>query len=474
MKFWQKAFICVIALFVVGFDISAFLIVQKSYGLSLDREINAAKNEHQMIKASLGQRLLSVEDDYTEYNENNLQYLLQPYAEYYKRQEIYFQLYQNGMPVYSNFNFDTKAQLDINPGQIAYMLREIGGTPFLFVSSFLEAPFTDFQLVYIKNERAIKEYKAGIIRYCIAVFMAVSVILSAVTILMLLKLTSPFKKLRKAAREIASGNYDKRVAISSRDEIGDFALSFNTMTESVQSQIRTLSELTEAKQRFIDNLAHEMRTPITAIMGYAEVLKNADLRPGEKNMALDYIISQSERLKNMSAKLMKLADLGSSDITLEKVNLIDTIRSVERTFKATLDEKGVAVTKDVRVQILVTDKDLLETLLQNIVENSMRAVSKNGQIHIATLMKNDRTVIQISDNGIGIKASELAKISEPFYRIDKSRSRQNGGIGLGLALCNRICDVLGAKMSFSSGLGRGTTVEIEFTTVLQLDENSMT
>jgi len=465
MRFWQKAFICTILLFLIGFDISAFLIIEKSYSVLLEQETQSALNDHHLVKRSLHERLLSVSENYEEFNANNLAFLIQPYAGYYGNQQIYFEFYLKDELVYTSFTFEHSFNPNVREGQIGYGLIETGDTPFLCITSVLDSPFSDMKLIYIKNEQKIKDYKSQITVYCITVSAIVSVVLAAIIVAMLLKLTSPLRKLNRAAIEITAGNYSKKVDIKSHDEVGELASSFNEMSSHVQSHIDELSRLTESKQQFVDNLAHEIRTPITAILGYGEILGNEKISDDEKNMAIRYIISQSERIKNLSAKLIDLAYLGSVQADSERIALHEIIQSVEATVRKSCEEKNIEFTRRIDVDYLRSDRDLLETLLQNLVENAIRAVAANGKVAITAILEDNHVAILVADNGIGMRQDELSKISEPFYRVDKSRSRKHGGVGLGLSLCDSIAAVLGSELSFTSELGKGTTAKVKFTTV---------
>jgi len=465
MRFWQKAFICTILLFLVGFDISAYLIIGKSYSMLLEQTTQNAINDHYLIKKSLRERLLAVRENYDEFNADNLAFLIQPYAGYYGNQQIYFEFYLKDELVYTSFAFERGFDLNVSEGQIGYGLIETGNTPFLWITSVLDAPFSDMKLIYIKKVQQIKDHRSQITAYCIAVSVIVSVILAGIIITMLLKLTSPLRKLNRAAIEMTAGNYSKKVDIKSHDEVGELASSFNAMSSHVQSHIDELSRLTESKQQFVDNLAHEIRTPITAILGYGEVMGNEKISDDERNMAIRYIISQSERIKNLSAKLIDLAYLGSVQAELERVALSEMVQSVEATVRKSLEEKDIAFTKQIDVDFLYTDRDLLETLLQNLVENAIRAVAVNGKVAITAILEDNNAAILVADDGIGMEPDELSKIAEPFYRVDRSRSRKHGGVGLGLSLCSSIAAVLGAELSFTSDLGKGTTAKVKFTTV---------
>ena len=465
MRFWQKACICTILLFLIGFDISAYLIIGKSYAVLLEQETQSALNDHHLVKRSLHERLLSVSENYNQFNADNLAFLVQPYAQYYGNQHIYFDFYLKNELVYSSCAFEHSFSLNVNEGQIGYGLIETNGTPFLWITSALDSPFLDMKLIYIKNEQHIKDYRSQITAYCIAVSVVVSVILAAAIIVMLLRLTSPLRKLNRAAIEMTAGDYNKKVDIRSHDEVGELAASFNAMSAHVQSHIDELSKLMESKQQFVDNLAHEIRTPITAILGYGEILGNEKISDDERHMAINYIISQSERIKNLSAKLMDLAYLGSVQAESERVALYEIIQSVEATVRKSCEEKNIELTAHIDVDYLHTDRDLLETLLQNLVENAVRAVAEKGTITITAMPEDDHVVILVVDNGIGMEQDELSKIPEPFYRVDKSRSRKHGGVGLGLSLCKSIATALGGELSFTSEFGKGTTAKVIFTTV---------
>jgi signal transduction histidine kinase len=140
----------------------------------------------------------------------------------------------------------------------------------------MDEPYGNLQYVYIKDMQSLADFKTNIIEVFVTIGVVVSLILSVVMLFMLGGLTAPFRKLNAAAAEISAGNYSRRAAIKSRDEVGDFARSFDIMTDRIETHIAELSRMTESRQNFIDNLAHEIRTPITAIVGYAELLKYAD------------------------------------------------------------------------------------------------------------------------------------------------------------------------------------------------------
>lgn len=474
MKLWQKAFLCIIIVFLIGFDVMTFLLVGKSFSLNKENIYTAAENERYIIQKSLYDRISGIANLYTQLNADNLRIYIDPYGSYYKKQNIYMELYKDDALIYSNFHHALAQgpEFDIDPSQKSTVARTLDDVSYLVITSYLDEPHSDLKFVYIKNIQDLMDYRNEMIDYAVIISVIVSVFLSVLIIGMLLKLTGPIRKLNKAAREIADGHYQKRVEIKSKDEIGEFARNFNAMADSVESHIQKLSELTEERQRFINNLAHEMRTPITAIMGYGEFLKCANCSHEEKIKAIDYIIRQSERMKNMTGKLIDLACFNDGNIHFETIDFREIIENVEHTLMQDINEKEIHVKRDLQRIEVKGDKDLLESLILNIMENAVRALPVGGDIEVKTYNHGKELILSISDNGLGMNESELRKILEPFYRVDKSRSRAYGGAGLGLALCKRICELHSAQMNITSKLKAGTKVEIKFTTLSQLDHDS--
>lgn len=477
MKFWQKAYIYIIVVFLIGFDVTVFFLVTKSYSLSMQEKYSTAENERHVIQASLQNKISSASNLYREINAKNLKMYIAPYGDYYASQNIYMELYYGDEVVYSNFpsTMNERPELQIRPGETSTITRKVGGVLYYIVTGYLDEPYSDIKFVYIKNVQDLADYKSQMVRHAVIIGTIISALLSILMLLLLLKLTHPIRKLNQMTEEIAGGNYQKRAHINGKDEIGEFAQNFNAMADSVQAHIQKLSDVTEERQRFIDNLAHEMRTPITAIMGYGEFLKYANYTPEEGTKAIDYIIHQSERMKNMAHKLMDLARLNNMEIVPQTINLREALVYVESTLDQNIREKHVQVKKDLQVIFMEGDKDLIESLILNVMENALRALHDGGRVEVKTFRKSDGFILSIADNGTGISEQDISKVFEPFYRVDKSRSRAYGGAGLGFSLCKQICDLHHTRMEISSQPDIGTKITIKFTkftTLPQLRDDS--
>ncbi|MDR2042845.1 MAG: HAMP domain-containing histidine kinase [Clostridium sp.] len=464
MKFWQKSFLCMVIVFLLGVDVMGYVLAGRSYVLNKDVTIAASEMEQQMIGRALYQSIALSSKNFEVWNPENLAVTVSPYVNYYRNQGIYFELYQSGVLAYGNLPGGDTEPLLRGGGERFAEIREIAGRLYCVISSRLEEPYADLQYVYIKDVQQLADFKTNIIEIFTRIAVASGLMLSVVVFVLLIGLTAPFRKLNMAAAEISAGHYGKRVKIKSRDEIGDYAKSFNLMADSVETHIAELSRLTESKQNFIDNLAHEIRTPVTAIVGYGELLKYANCGRADRETAVDHIISQGRRVQNLSHKLLDLAYLGNERILLSPVSLETVLQDVEAALKHRLHEKDIVLRTQIQSAAINGDAEWLASLFINLLDNAVNASAPGNAIELYVTRRPESVFVEIIDHGKGMERSEIPKIVEPFYRIDKSRSK-SGGTGLGLALCARICEIHGASFDISSELGKGTKIKIGFTTL---------
>ena len=246
------------------------------------------------------------------------------------------------------------------------------------------------------------------------------------------------------------------------------------MADKVSQQICELKDTADRRQRMLDNLAHEMRTPLTAIHGYAEYICGAKIPHEERVDAAQYIMSESMRLKDISETLLDSAFIRENGIDPKPVSLRGlAYRTCTRLVK-TVKERGVTLTCEAEEITVNGDEVLLDMLLSNLIENAAKACTDGGTVTVGTVKREGTVSLFVRDNGMGMTKEQLSHITEPFYRTDKSRSRTQGGTGLGLALCKGIAEAHGAALEFASRQGDGTTAFLNFTTSLQEYDNSIT
>lgn len=274
-------------------------------------------------------------------------------------------------------------------------------------------------------------------------------------------LTRPLGALSRASRELANGNLSYRAKVRSRDEVGALARDFNHMAERLEADVEQLQEAMAVQERFMADFSHEMKTPMTSIIGYADLLRSQVLTPAEQMDAANYIFSEGRRLEGLSLKLLDMLSLGHSELKLVPASPAALISGLVEHLKTVYARQGIQIQYRCAEGMCLLEPDLVKTLLVNLLDNARKALDSGGNIYVLQEMLPDGCRIRVLDNGRGIPPESLAHLTEAFYRVDKSRSRAQGGAGLGLALCNEIVHQHGGTMQFESRVGNGTVVTVE-------------
>jgi len=217
------------------------------------------------------------------------------------------------------------------------------------------------------------------------------------------------------------------------------------------------------KQMFIDNLAHEMKTPLTSILGYSEYLQNAMNNEEERIKAAGHLRNSAKRLQSLSSALLDLA-YTREKIILKDIDTEHLFQALDDLMKHSLTERKLKLDITIHTPIICGDESLLLSLLSNLIENAARASIEGGIIKVSAY-KKENLILEVSDVGFGMDENEILKITEPFYRVDKSRSRADGGIGLGMSICKQIAQLHNAELKIKSRPDIGTTVQLIFTSL---------
>jgi signal transduction histidine kinase/HAMP domain-containing protein len=369
----------------------------------------------------------------------------------------------------------------------------------------------------IVNERA---------RDILITSLIILVIVNFVAYFIAKKMTNPLKELRKGVEIIGKGNLDYKVDIKSRDEIGQLASAFNQMTQDLkrsEEQIRkhaeeleqkvmertkdldakvkeltdtkiavlnmmedmeetnreliktqeelkeSLEELKEVdikKDEFISIAAHELKTPLTSIHGFSQLLQNREVaKVAEKREKyLKIMDHETKRLAKLVNDILDLSriDLGTIKLAYEEVDVNELVDTIRREMNIQITEKGLDSEYDIEKAVpqIVTDREKLTEILINLINNAVKYTPK-GKITVKIFREKNDMHFMVKDTGIGIAKENQPHIFERFYQVDSSYTRKASGVGLGLSLCKEFVNVLGGKIWFSSELGKGS--EFHFT-----------
>lgn len=273
-------------------------------------------------------------------------------------------------------------------------------------------------------------------------------------------LTRHLRKLTKASKEIGMGNLSYRSQIQSEDEIGELSMAFDKMAEELENTILLLKESAEQKEMFMGAFTHEMKTPMTSIIGYSDLLRTQKLSEKDKVDAIDYIFSEAKRLENMSLKMLNLFVVDKKEIVLKNCSPATLTNHVAKHLQNLYEKNDVKIEVNAQKGQCLLDADLYQTLLINLLDNARKSIEQGGMIVIAVSLTSSGCILSVSDNGKGIPQEALKHLTEAFYRVDKARARSSGSAGLGLALCDKIVQLHHGTIKFESTEGIGTKVTV--------------
>lgn len=273
-------------------------------------------------------------------------------------------------------------------------------------------------------------------------------------------------------------NKEKRLTIEDK-HLKLFFAPYKDENERPSGIIVLIQDITEhvkldnMRKEFIADVSHELKTPLTSIMGYAETLANSEYDTEMQEKFLKVITSEAVRMTKLVSDLLTLSKFDNAETKWEKVefNLGDLVKSCQENLQIEIDKKNQKVECFVTANVptVCADKDGIERVILNILSNSIKYTEEGGTIKIYVGFVYNDAYIKIIDNGIGIPEKDLERIFERFYRVDKARTRKMGGTGLGLSIAKEILDRNNGRIDIKSEVGKGTEVVITIPTVLKTE-----
>lgn len=301
------------------------------------------------------------------------------------------------------------------------------------------------------------EVQFGEMRIFFAILLTFTILLSVIFVVISTRyIVKPIRKLTEATKKIAKGNYNIQLQVHRRDEIGQLASHFSSMTKS-------LEQLESMRQEFVSNVSHEIQSPLASIQGFSQTLQLETITEEKRKHYLSIIEDESRRLSQLSKQLLTLASLDKEEGIVEKdrFDLSQQIKQVLLMTEWSWREKDIAIDMELPFVFIHADQKLLQQVWTNLITNSIKFSKSGGTISVNVRSDTEKCYIEISDTGIGISKEDLPHIFQRFYKADKSRIRKEGSSGLGLAITKRIIELHDGKIHVESTLGRGTTFFIE-------------
>lgn len=274
----------------------------------------------------------------------------------------------------------------------------------------------------------------------------------------------PIRKIIRGANAYADGDFQYKIAVHSNDEIGYLAASLNYMANE-------LNTLEEDQRKFVSNVSHDFRSPLTSIKGYVDAMLDGTIPVEMQEKYLNIILFETERLTKLTKSILELNNFGSHGIMLDRTSfdINQSIKMTAQTFEGTCKEKRISFHLILSGESLFVTADMtkIQQIIYNLIDNAIKFSHNDSEITIETTEKNGKVFISIKDTGIGIPKESLNKIWERFFKSDLSRGKDKKGTGLGLSIVKEVIQAHDENINVISTEGVGT----EFIFTLPLSKN---
>ena len=460
MKFRTKITAAVVCLLAAALALVGVLVMGQAFAANLATARTAANQRHSQLQDALLKEYYTLPASASPYPHGLLSQAAMNYAAQHGAEV--FALYRDGsLPVYSAL------PQALRPADLAPLLGDAESTAMLWRNQgtvwLLQAtplPVSGQQTVLITGTDLTPVFRARNAQLLtwLAAAAAALALGGLVCARFSARLTAPLARVESASRAMAAGDYASRTRVDTDDEIGALSTHFDAMAGAVQDRVEALDESLRREKEFVAAFTHELKTPMTTMMGYADWLRAGSAEAADVKEAADYIYHETHRLEEFSFKLLALLQLDHQQP--ERLPVPD--RALFAAVQRSLGRLDGGTPVDYRPGgcTLCGDKSLLQDLLLNLVRNARTACREvpDGRVTVTCRAEDGKARLTVEDNGCGVPAKDLARLTEPFYMVDKSRSRRSGGSGIGLALCRRIAELHGTALEFASTPGQGTCV----------------
>ncbi|MBR3486169.1 MAG: HAMP domain-containing histidine kinase [Clostridia bacterium] len=458
MKLFAKIFICTIAVITAALAVVGYVMISGSFKNAMEHEYENAEAEYQLVKFALQSGMLSGTENGS-LTDEALKEAAEQTVSAVQRDTKIMVLSEDGTAVCSTFTgfLNMPGLDDVAEGKVEFHTGAENGSERLYSAGKYTQSGRTVTLILSRDISRLFEEKRSMERSFLRAFAVTELVGALVTLGFSLYITRPINRLTKSTRAFAGGKLDERSNVKSGDEIGELSGSFNSMAETIEETIQKLELSAKQQKDFTSSFAHEIKTPMTSVIGYADMIyQREDMTREETKNAAGYILNEGLRLEALSQKLMELIVLEKQDFTLSEMPADEVMRDIMETMRPAAEAKGIKIECTAQSAYIRIEFDLFKTLMMNLIDNAMKAGSDT--VIVSGELCGDKYRVSVTDNGRGIPKDQIERITEAFYMVDKSRSRKAHGAGLGLAIASEIAAIHGAELHFESELGAGTKV----------------
>lgn len=472
MKFRYKILTVNIIVLSLSLGIVGYFMIRRNFDLARETQLKNAIVENNLVQSSVEYEVLEQLSSEGYFSENIIPEIGERVKDVVTDTGSFYIRY-DGKYIYSGDGEENQVPEalfeGLHIGGKNYMICPRGNRYVIFITSYSEV--SDKALCVVTRQEISDAYimLEEQIAYFRLLIGGVVLVASVIVYFLGKYLTAPLEKLNQVTATIAEGEYDIHVEVPGEDEVGQLAENVNVMADAVQAHVEELKDMIHRREQFVADFTHEIKTPITTIIACSDMMRSMEMPREEQIRALTYIFSEGKRLELMSQKLFQLIYLKQHAIDKHPINTKNLERELLRIITPILEQKKIELRTNVEEAVINGDKELLNTVFINLIDNAGKASDEGAVIELTGRMihsaQDAETVayeLAVRDWGIGMSPEDITRICDEFYMVDKSRSRKEGGAGLGLSLAALILERHDAALQVESELGKGTTMKVVF------------
>lgn len=463
MKLFWKQFIVMMCIIILSFMIFGNILMHTAFQTMLNRETERGIEELKVYQYALVASLEGLPKDYQATDlavsqiaaslKKNLNSDQDGVLLYNKKKKV---IYQN-----SRYQSELIEKIEKDQSGVWQITRRKGHY-YLETLCRIKSSADNYTLEIHRNIDHIYQDRTRLYDRYIFILIIVSAVFTVVLFVISMHFTRPIRRLSQVAQAFANGDFKKRVRAKGNDEVAVLGRDFNQMAGQLEANIWELEENARRQEEFTEAFSHELKTPLTSIIGYADMLRSIDMPEEEISLSANYIFQQGKRLERLALKMMELTYVDKQEIQFQELEVSAFMENIRAMTEKMLAEKGISFVCEAEEGVLYGDPDLLTSLFLNLIDNARKACDTGGSIVWSGRRTENGYCFSLKDDGQGIPEEEIQNITEAFYMVDKSRARKEGGAGMGMALCQKIIQRHQAEWTIESRLGEGTEICVRF------------
>ena len=472
MRLWQKVFLCTLALVMVAVDLASVFILKENINSTLRSAEEAAVRENTLLCVNISNNIAykQLRDDLIQMSREQVNQVIDQLVRSQSSSGTDLFVFEGENLVTQNGNTDAQnllpddylQQVQKSDECLTMIVPDSGGSYRLFAGSSLTLGSSIYCLYTCKDlSQTFLQFQE---QWKFVKMMSLFCSLSIAVILlgMVYFLLAPLGRMNRTLRQMAQqGDYSLRLLEKGSAEMRELSGNINRMAQSAETNLQEIQQIADGRKMFIDSLAHEMKTPLTSILGFADILRiKREVTPQQRQEYAGIIVEEARRLRGLSGKLMELAVMHHTALDIAAAPVQEFFNEISLSVRPLLEKRGQSLQVSCDDSQVIGDHELLKSLFFNLIDNASKASREDSDILLSCHADESELCFLVEDHGIGMSEEAVRRATEPFYMEDKSRSREKGGAGLGLALCSEILQVHGGRLKIHSEKGVGTQVYV--------------